>query len=169
MIQSFHPKTDFMNSCNSNNLTLKQEITSSHHIHTLTTHPQGKAFATIDTKGHAGPPGALVRALPLQVSNLTLTHTSLRPISLHNLTESPIILAALPSPFNYTTGNIDLSGVEVWDDFPRPWLSVSTLGPYSIGGHVALVSGSAVVHNKNGCVMAGDRVNVSVQCRKDWK
>lgn len=127
---------------------------------------QGKAVATVDTKGHAGPPGALVQALRLQVSNLTLNHTSLRPVTQHNLTECPVVLAALPSPFNYTTGNIGLSRVQVWDHLPRPWLSVSRLGPYSVDGSVALVNGSATVHNANGCVMAGDRVNVTVQCIK---
>ena len=57
------------------------------------THVQPKAESTIDSKGHLGTPGATVYAAKLQLQNITLRHTALRPITLPGgHVESPLIL-----------------------------------------------------------------------------
>jgi hypothetical protein len=125
---------------------------------------QAKAYDTADIKGSVGPRGAWVRACELNVFNCSFIDTALRPDHVDGMIESPVTLAALAAPFNWTTGNIRLDGLTVSDRMRRPWLSVSQLGPYSVRGPVEGIEGTAIVSNPTGCSIGGEAVNVSMKC-----
>ena len=112
-----------------------------------------KAQSTIDTKGHLGVPGATVVAAKLEMRNITLRHTALRPVTNGAHVESPMVIGT-DSVHNYTVGNISMvdmkvvsSAASMWAG--QPWLTAG-VGPYCADGtgwqlNNSSITGSATI------------------------
>jgi hypothetical protein len=114
-----------------------------------------KAESTVDTKGHLGIPGAMVVAAKLEMRNITLRHTALRPVVASGYVESPMVIGTdSVTAHNYTVGNISMDDITVISsDAPsvtqQPWLTAG-VGPYCADGtgwqlNRSSIKGSATV------------------------